>query len=344
MRWEMRTRLFLRTTEFLWQEGHTVHENAEQAMEETLKMLDVYERFAEDFMAMPVYKGEKTAEERFPGAVNTYSIEAMMQDGKALQAGTSHFLGQNFAKASDIQFLNRQGERVHAWTTSWGVSTRLIGALIMAHSDDDGLVLPPRLAPEHVNIFPIYRNDEERAQVLEYCENLRKELLASTAYDERLRVRTDDRDLRGGEKVWQAIKKGVPVRIEVGPRDIASGELMVGRRDQGPKDKKKIARQEIVAAVSTILSEMQKGLLAKAHSLRKERTQEMKSKEEFLEFFKGDGGFGLSYWDGGKEAFPIIEPLAVTARNVPFDLQAGEGTCIFSGRKTNQRVIFAKSY
>lgn len=344
MRWEMRTRMFLRTTEFLWQEGHTVHETAEDAMEETLKMLDVYERFARDFMALPVFKGEKTAEERFPGAVNTYSIEAMMQDGKALQAGTSHFLGQNFAKASGIQFLNRAGDRVHAWTTSWGVSTRLIGALIMAHSDDDGLVLPPLLAPEHVQIFPIYRNDDEKAQVLAYCQALRTELRDLRLGERKLQVSIDDRDIRGGEKVWQAIKKGVPARIEIGPRDIAADSLMVGFRDLAAKDKQKMSRQQVVGSMVSRLEAMQKGLLDKATTFRDGKMKAISSLTEFTEFFKGEGGFAVCHWDGGKEAFAKLEPLAVTARCKPFALPAENGTCIFSGRKTEQRIIFAKSY
>ncbi|MBC7370390.1 MAG: proline--tRNA ligase, partial [Bdellovibrionaceae bacterium] len=237
MRWELRTRMFLRTTEFLWQEGHTVHATAEEAQEETLKMLDVYADFAENYMAMPVIKGMKTPDERFPGAVDTYTIESMMQDKKALQSGTSHFLGQNFAKSSGIKFLSKEGKEEIAWTTSWGMSTRMIGGLIMIHSDDDGLVLPPKIAPLHVVILPIYRNDEERTQVLEYVKSLEKELRAIRYADQPVMVKIDDRDLRGGEKSWQYIKQGVPVRVEVGPRDMAKGEVFVGRRDKAAKDK-----------------------------------------------------------------------------------------------------------
>ncbi|GAG26559.1 unnamed protein product, partial [marine sediment metagenome] len=220
VRWELRTRMFLRTTEFLWQEGHTVHATREEALEETRMILDLYADFAESTMAMPVIRGEKTAGERFPGAVATYSIEAMMQDRKALQAGTSHFLGQNFSQAQEIKFQDQNGEEVFAWTTSWGVSTRLVGGLIMTHGDDDGLVVPPRLAPAHAVILPIYRNDEERAKVLPYCESLKQQLTDLRYHDEPVRVRMDDRDLRGGEKKWQWIKRGVPVRVEVGPRDV----------------------------------------------------------------------------------------------------------------------------
>ncbi|HTN77174.1 MAG TPA: proline--tRNA ligase, partial [Pirellulaceae bacterium] len=229
VRWELRTRMFLRTTEFLWQEGHTAHATEQEAREETNKMLEVYATFAEEYMAMPVIKGEKTAGERFPGAVNTYSIEAMMQDRKALQAGTSHFLGQNFAHAQEIKFQDQNGREAYAWTTSWGVSTRLIGGLIMTHSDDDGLVLPPRLAPKHVVLLPIYRNDEERATVLEYVQTLKKELEAQRYDDAPVRVMIDDRDIRGGEKNWFHVKRGVPLRAEIGPRDIAEGNVMLSR-------------------------------------------------------------------------------------------------------------------
>ncbi|MCA9239463.1 MAG: proline--tRNA ligase, partial [Planctomycetales bacterium] len=251
VRWELRTRKFLRTAEFLWQEGHTVHATEQEAIAETLQMLEVYAQFAEEHMAMPVIKGEKTASERFPGAVATYSIEALMQDRKALQAGTSHFLGQNFAKAQEIMFQNEQGERQFAWTTSWGVSTRLIGGLIMTHSDDDGLVLPPKLAPAHVVLLPIYRNDEERAKVLPYVETLKSELEAQQYEGQAVRVRIDDRDLRGGEKKWQWVKKGVPIRVEIGPRDIESDQPFASRRD-GEK-MPKAARAEFVAGIAGTL-------------------------------------------------------------------------------------------
>ena len=236
VRWELRTRMFLRTTEFLWQEGHTVHATAEEAERETRQMLDVYAEFAEGTMAMPVIKGEKTAGERFPGAVDTYTIEAMMQDRKALQAGTSHFLGQNFSKAQEIKFQSEAGELEYAWTTSWGVTTRLVGALVMTHSDDDGLVLPPKLAPAHVVIMPIAKTDEERGVVLAYCEALRAELAAQQYDGEPVRVRLDDRDSR--DRKWQWVKKGVPIRLEIGPRDIEGGTLMPGRRDSTDKPTK----------------------------------------------------------------------------------------------------------
>ena len=249
----MRTRLFLRTAEFLWQEGHTVHATAEEAMEETRKMLDVYADFAENYMAVPVIKGEKTAGERFPGADMTLSIEAMMQDRKALQAGTSHFLGQNFSRAQEIKFQDQNGQMAYAWTTSWGVSTRLIGALIMTHADDDGLVLPPRLAPSHVVILPIYRDETQRAEVLAYCQNLRKELSAQSLGDRSIEVSIDDRDIRGGEKKWYHVRRGVPLRVEVGPKDIAKDAVFVARRDTG--EQTSLPRAEFVSTVATILTQ-----------------------------------------------------------------------------------------
>ena len=270
VRWELRTRMFLRTTEFLWQEGHTVHATAEEAVQETRQMLDVYADFAEGTMAMPVIKGEKTASERFPGAVDTYSIEAMMQDRKALQAGTSHFLGQNFSKAQDIKFQNDAGEVQHAWTTSWGVSTRLVGGLIMTHGDDDGLVLPPRLAPAHVVIIPIYRSDDERASVLNYCESLRAELSAQLYECEPVRVRIDDRDMRGGDKKWHWVKRGVPVRLEIGPRDIADGKITPSRRDTTVRGDA-TPRAELVANIARLLTDIQKALFERALACAKRR-------------------------------------------------------------------------
>ena len=237
MRWEMRTRMFLRTSEFLWQEGHTAHATAQEAKEETLKMLDVYSDFAQNVLAMPVIKGEKTADERFPGADNTYTIEAMMQDKKALQSGTSHFLGQNFSRSFNIRFSSRDAQMEYAWTTSWGVSTRMIGGLIMTHSDDDGLVLPPRIAPLHVMIIPIYRNEEEQTNVLAYCKQLRDTLIQKQYHGQPLRVQVNEREQNGGEKNWDAIKKGIPVRLEIGPRDMAKDCVFMGRRDRAPKDK-----------------------------------------------------------------------------------------------------------
>lgn len=351
VRWEMRTRLFLRTAEFLWQEGHTAHATKEEAVEETNKMLRVYEDFAQNYMAMPVICGQKTEGEKFPGAVTTYCIEAMMQDRKALQAGTSHFLGQNFAKASNIKYLSEQGAQEYAWTTSWGVSTRLIGGLIMTHSDDDGLVLPPRLAPLHVVILPVIRSDAEKAQVLEYCENLKREIAAVTYDGEPVKVEIDARDMRGGEKTWGWIKKGVPIRLEVGPRDIASDSLFMGRRDDGSKAS--IARGEFVAKLAEILKSIQDNLFNRALKYREDNTKVINSKEEFYAYFTPQneakpeihGGFALAHYDGSAEVEEMLRrDLKVTVRCIPLEGDKSEGTCIFTGRPGKQRVVFAKSY
>lgn len=351
VRWEMRTRLFLRTAEFLWQEGHTAHATKEEAVEETNKMLRVYEDFAQNYMAMPVICGQKTEGEKFPGAVTTYCIEAMMQDRKALQAGTSHFLGQNFAKASNIKYLSEQGAQEYAWTTSWGVSTRLIGGLIMTHSDDDGLVLPPRLSPLHVVILPVIRSDAEKAQVLEYCENLKREISAVTYDGEPVRVELDARDMRGGEKTWGWIKKGVPIRLEIGPRDIASDSLFMGRRDDGSKAS--IARGEFVAKLAEILKSIQDNLFSRALKYREDNTKVINSKEEFYAYFTPQnetkpeihGGFALAHYDGSAEVEEMLRrDLKVTVRCIPLEGDKSEGTCIFTGKPSKQRVVFAKSY
>ncbi len=350
VRWEMRVRLFLRTAEFLWQEGHTAHATKEEALDETRLMLDIYAKFAEEYMAMPVVKGEKTEGERFPGADMTLSIEAMMQDRKALQAGTSHFLGQNFSKAQDIKYQNADGGESFAWTTSWGVSTRLVGALIMTHSDDDGLVLPPRLAPKHVVICPVIRKEEERAEVMEYCTALAKEL-GDVQYDgKRVAVFVDDSDKRGGEKKWFHIKRGVPIRLEVGPRDIKNDSLFVGRRDQ-PKSFG-MPRAEFVERVSEILDEMQQGLFDKALKLRTDNTQQINSFDEFKAFFtpknegkpEVHGGFAECYFVDCPETDAMLVPLKVTPRCAPVDQDAEPGVCIFTGKPTQTRGIFAKSY
>lgn len=348
MRWEMRTRMFLRTTEFLWQEGHTVHATAQEAEQETLQMLDVYEEFAENYMAMPVIKGMKTPDERFPGAVDTYTIEALMQDRKALQAGTSHFLGQNFAKASEIKYLSAAGKEEFAWTTSWGVSTRLIGGLIMTHSDDNGFVAPPRIAPLHVVIIPIYRNDEEKAQVLEYVRSLEKELKQQRYTELPIRVKVDDRDMRGGEKAWQYIKQGVPVRVEVGPRDMAKGEVFVGRRDRGPKEKSSQARADFVAGISGLLQEIQDGLLERAKKFRDENIKRISNLAEFEKHFAGDEasapGFAMVPWCEAGIGHAVLGKLKVTPRCIPLKQDAIEGLCIFSGKPATHWVLFAKSY
>ena len=353
VRWEMRTRLFLRTTEFLWQEGHTAHATRDEAVEETYRMLGVYADFAENWMGIPVIKGEKTEAERFPGALNTYSIEGMMQDRKALQSGTSHFLGQNFAKAFDITFLGASGQEEYAWTTSWGVSTRLIGALIMAHSDDDGLVLPPKLAPVHVVILPVIHKDEVRGQVMGYCEKLAAELRALPYHNGHIAVELDTREGRGGEKVWYWIKKGVPLRLEIGPRDIASDSVFLGRRDRSPKDRQSMPRAELLANVGAILDEIQLGLVERARALRAEHTRRIDSKDELYDFFTPKnrekpeihGGFAECHFSGD----PAVEEqvnkdLGVTVRGIPLDGEREDGRCIISGKPSKQRVVFAKAY
>ncbi|MHC4910292.1 MAG: proline--tRNA ligase [Planctomycetota bacterium] len=353
VRWEMRTRLFLRTTEFLWQEGHTAHATRAEAEEETIRMLDVYATFAESYMAMPVIRGAKTEGERFPGAVETYAIEAMMQDRKALQAGTSHFLGQNFSKAADIRFESEGGQREFAWTTSWGVSTRLVGGLLMTHSDDDGLVLPPRLAPAHVVIMPITFKADDPQAVTEWCLSLRDELRA-VHYDGRpIEVEFDDRDLRGGEKVWSWIKKGIPIRLEVGPRDMAEGSVFMGRRDKGHKEKVGVPRAEFVATVADILQEMQDGLLERARAYRDANTRTIDDRDEFYEFFTPrdkeqpeiHGGFAMTHFSGDTVLEDTIKnDLAVTVRCIPQQDATGPGTCPFTGKPSAQRVVWAKSY
>jgi prolyl-tRNA synthetase len=347
VRWEMRTRLFLRTTEFLWQEGHTVHETKEEAWEETVKMLNVYKQFAEEYMAMPVLIGEKTAGERFPGAVNTLCIEALMQDCKALQAGTSHFLGQNFAKASGIKFQSREGREEIAWTTSWGVSTRLIGGMIMTHADDDGMIMPPRLAPSHVVVLPIIRKEEEREKVMQYCNETAAMLRTQNYAGRPVEVVVDGRDINAGEKGWQWVKKGIPLRVEIGPRDMENGAVYVARRDKSVKEKYGQNRTEFVTAVAEVLADIQKNLFDRACAFRTANTREIDSWDEFVTFFKeGRGGLAFAHWDGTKETEQKInDELSVTIRCIPFDYEHnGAGKCIVSGSPSKGRVVFAKSY
>ncbi len=352
VRWEMRTRLFLRTAEFLWQEGHTAHATAEEAQEETMKMLGVYADFAENWMAMPVIQGEKTAGERFPGAVSTYAIEAMMQDRKALQAGTSHFLGQNFSKAQDIKFQDQNGKVEYAWTTSWGVSTRLVGGLIMTHSDDDGLVLPPRLAPKHIVLLPIYRSDEEKSQVLAYVQSLKEQLEAQAFADGKVRVLVDDRDIRGGEKNWYHVKRGVPLRAEIGPKDIAKNGVFLARRDTG--EKAGVGREELVATIGQRLSEIQDNLLARARKMREEHTRRIDTLDAFLEYFTPQskneekpeihGGFALCHFSEGPDLDEFLKKHKVTIRCLPLGGEAEAGTCFLTGRESARRGVFAKAY
>ena len=352
VRWEMRTRMFLRTTEFLWQEGHTAHASSEEAQAETKQMLEIYAKFAEQYMAMPVIQGEKTAGERFPGAVATYAIEAMMQDCKALQAGTSHFLGQNFAKAQNIKYLSAEGREEFAWTTSWGVSTRLVGGLVMTHSDDDGLVLPPRLAPKQIVILPITPKEPDRAPVLEYCEKLAAELSALQYGDTKLQVEIDRRDLRGGEKVWQQIKKGVPIRLEIGPRDVQSDSVFMGRRNFAPTDKTSLPRTQFVATVCTLLDEIQQSLFDRAASFRKANTVELKSLDEFRSYFTPSnqdkpeihGGFAMCNFSEDPGMEELLKELKVTIRCIPLNDSTPTGPCLFTGRPATDRAVFAKAY
>lgn len=353
MRWELRTRMFLRTSEFLWQEGHTAHETEKEAMAETLQMLDVYEEFAKNFLAIPVIKGEKTADERFPGAVNTYCIEAMMQDRKAVQAGTSHYLGQNFSRAFQIKFSGRDGEEQLAYTTSWGVSTRLVGSLIMTHSDDNGLVLPPRVAPQQIVIQPIYRKEADQAKVEEFCSKLHADIAAQSVFGDKVRVQIDSRDMRGGEKTWDNIKKGVPIRVEIGPRDIDKNQVFFGRRDKGPKEKETMERDGFVESVVKILEEMQLGLLERATAFRDENIKNIDCIEDLKAYFTPKnqqkpeihGGFAACHWNEAAIDHPILKELKVTPRCIPFDDKyAEEGVCIFSGKTSTKRVLFAKAY
>ena len=356
MRWELRPRLFLRTSEFFWQEGHTVHATREEAIEETLKMLDVYEDFVENWMAVPVVKGCKTSDERFPGAVDTFTIEAMMQDKKALQAGTSHFLGQNFAKASEIKFSDELGKTQYAWTTSWGVSTRLIGGLIMSHSDDDGLVIPPRLAHQHVVIIPIYKDLEQRQKVLDECQKIKKALQDQFFSQSRIICHIDDREMRGGAKVWDNIKKGIPIRCEIGPRDIESNSCIVGRRDKEAKTKEKMSISSFVMEVPKILSDIQLNLLNKRRKVLKSNITEVDSLSDFENAFKvsskeggASGGWVLAPWCEKAINHPILERLKVSPRCIPlkgstFYKNDSSKNCIFSGKKNTDYVLFAKSY
>jgi prolyl-tRNA synthetase len=353
VRWELRTRLFLRTAEFLWQEGHTAHATKEEAVAETMRMLDVYADFAENWMAMPVIKGEKTASERFPGAVDTYCIEALMQDRKALQAGTSHFLGQNFAKASDIKYLSAAGQEEYAWTTSWGVSTRLIGALLMAHSDDDGFVAPPRLAPAHVVILPVIHKEEVKGQVLAYCDQLAAELRQVDYAGRKIGVEIDQREGRGGEKTWEWVRKGVPIRLEIGPRDIESDSVFCARRDKRPKDKQGIPRAEFLVNATQLLDEIQQNLFERAKAFRAEHTHQIDSKDAFYDFFTPEnaekpeihGGFALCHWNGDPAVEEQVKKdLQVTVRCIPLDAEAEAGRCVITGEPSERRVVFGKAY
>ena len=339
VRWEMRTRLFLRTAEFLWQEGHTAHATKAEAVSEAQQMQEVYATFAEDFMAMPVIKGYKSDSERFAGAEDTLTIEALMQDGKALQAGTSHFLGQNFAKAFDVKFTTKEGKKEHVWATSWGVSTRLIGGLIMTHSDDNGLVLPPRLAPIQVVIVPIYKGEEQLEAISEKVAVFVKELRKKD-----ISVKFDDRDtFRPGAKFAEYELKGVPVRIAIGKRDLENGTVEIARRDTLAKQT--VVQNDIVDFVSNLLEEIQDNLFQKAIDFRAEHTTSVYNFEEFKTAIANKGGFVSAHWDGTEETEDKIKDLTkATIRCIPNDAKEEIGTCVFSGKPSSKRVLFAKAY
>lgn len=339
VRWEMRTRLFLRTAEFLWQEGHTAHATKQEAVEETLRMLDVYATFAEEYMALPVIKGVKTASERFAGAEDTYCIEALMQDGKALQAGTSHFLGQNFAKAFDVTFSNKENQLEHVWATSWGVSTRLIGALVMAHSDDDGLILPPRIAPLQVVIVPIYKGDDQKSLIGEKAEALMKELRALG-----VRVKYDDNDnARPGWKFAEYELKGVPVRLALGARDLENNVVEIARRDT--REKKSVSLDGVAGYIRDLLEEIQQNLFNSALRYREEHITRADTWEEFNLLLDDKGGFVSAHWDGTAETEEAIkEKTKATIRCIPLNNPTEEGRCILTGKPSTQRVLFARAY
>ncbi|WP_289021919.1 proline--tRNA ligase [Desulfobacter postgatei] len=347
VRWEMRTRMFLRTSEFLWQEGHTAHATKEEAMERTLQMLEIYAKFVEERLAMPVIKGRKSESERFPGADDTTCIEAMMQDKRALQAGTSHFLGQNFAKGSNIKFQNEEGQESFAWTTSWGTSTRMIGGMIMVHSDDDGLVVPPRIAPAHVVILPIIKKGADNSEVQESAQALQAALRQQTFHGFPVEVEIDSRDI-GGARGWDWVKKGIPVRVELGPRDIENNSLFMARRDTG--EKKGINREVFINTIADILDDIQETLFQRAQAFREANTFSIDEKDQFYDLYKksngyNNGAFVLAHWCGsGQCEEKIKQDLSVTIRCIPFDSPDEAGSCIYCGAKSDRRVLFAKAY
>jgi prolyl-tRNA synthetase len=351
VRWEMRTRIFLRTSEFLWQEGHTAHASPEDAMDRTMQMLDIYEKLARNHLALPVIKGEKTASERFPGAVNSFTLEAMMQDRRALQAGTSHFLGQNFAKASEIKYQSDQEKEEYAWTTSWGVSTRLIGAIIMTHSDDNGLVLPPLIASSHVVLMPIVKKAAHRSSVMDYTHSLAHELRGLTYHNRKIMVEIDDREIGG--RGWDWIKKGIPLRVEIGPRDISQDSVFVGRRDREAGDRELIRRDDFVATVVQTLDHIQSNLYDRALRFRDEHTVPIDSRDEFYAFFTPQdtkkpeihGGFALTHWCGSQGCEEKIkDDMSVTIRSIPLEGEMERGACVVCGGKSSKRVVFARAY
>jgi len=338
VRWEMRTRPFLRTTEFLWQEGHTVHATQAEAEQKTLQMLEVYKTFAESYLSIPVVPGRKTESEKFAGADYTTTIEAMMQDGKALQAGTSHMLGQNFAKAFDVTYLDQTGVQEFAWQTSWGLSTRIIGAIIMTHSDDNGLVLPPKIAPTQAIIIPVWATDEERTSVLAKSEEVSQQLSANG-----VRVKIDYREGRPGPKFFEWEKKGIPARIEIGPRDVASNSVIIARRDNGTKETVPVS--EVVSYITGLIDDIQSSLFERALAFRKANTRNVDTWEEFQGVIENEGGFLMAHWCGSAECEEKIkEATKATTRCIPFDQEKEEGKCIYCGEKSDMRIIFAKAY
>ena len=339
VRWEMRTRLFLRTAEFLWQEGHTAHATRDEAIDETIQMNQIYAKFVEDFMGIPVIQGTKSESERFAGAIETYCIEALMQDGKALQAGTAHFLGQNFAKVFDVKFTNKEGGLDYVWATSWGVSTRLIGALIMTHSDDRGLVLPPNLAPFQVVIVPIYKGDNQKIEVLNHAKKLYDDLYAAG-----VRVKLDDRDTyTPGYKFNDYELKGVPIRLGIGPKDIEKGTVELARRDNLTKSF--VSQDDLASHVNKILSKIQSNLFDRALAFRESHTTVCDSYEDFKKVLQTKGGFISAHWDGTEETeIKIKQETKATIRCIPIDTEKEEGKCIYSGKPSAQRVLFAKAY
>jgi len=352
VRWEMRTRLFLRTSEFLWQEGHTAHATSEEAVERTRMMLEVYAAFAEDLLGLPVIRGRKTPTERFPGAVDTLCIEAMMQDRKALQAGTSHFLGQNFAKASDIRFQTAEETEAFAWTTSWGTSTRLIGGVIMTHSDDDGLVLPPRVASAHVVLLPITHIEKERDRVMAYTRDLADELGRQTYHGRHIVVEVDNRDI-GGARGWDWIKKGIPLRVEIGPRDIDNDAVFVARRDAGIRDKQSIKKERFIQDIGVILDDIQQSIYDRALAFREQHTVQLDEKSDFVDYFTPaalekpeiHGGFANCHWCGDDACEARIkEDLNVTIRCIPLEADEEAGQCIYCDKPSDRRVVYAKAY
>lgn len=353
VRWEMRPRILLRTAEFLWQEGHTAHETYEDAMAETKLIHQMYQDFVEEVLALPVIPGEKPANERFPGAANSYSIEAMMQDGRALQAGTSHYLGQNFSKSIGIQFQNREGSLEYVHTTSWGVSTRLLGALVMTHGDDDGMRMPPRLAPQQVVIAPILREDSDRQKVMAYCEGLKSELQAQTYAGHPLRVRLDVRDISGADKKWEWIKKGVPLLLEIGPRDMEGNKVCITRRDRLAEGKRFVGRDEFIKTAADELSSIQRDLFKEALAFQQKRlVTNIKNKADFSAYFAKDAesgfvngvGFVRAKWSGNPASLKILDDLGVTVRCIPFDQDGKTGTCVLTGAPATEDVLFARAY